>query len=173
MSESIKHECGIALIRLLKPLEYYQVKYGTWQYGLQKLYLLMEKQHNRGQEGAGIASLVGEKINLFKNKGLVSEVFSPKDISDLGDDEVSIGHVRYSTTGSNSKANTQPILAEYLRGRVAVAHNGNIVNSMEIRKGLEKEGCIFRSTNDSESIAKLIAFEMLTEKDELKANKVA
>ena len=54
MSEQIKHECGIALIRLLKPLSYYHEKYGTWKYGLNKLYLLMEKQHNRGQDGAGI-----------------------------------------------------------------------------------------------------------------------
>ena len=52
--EPLKHECGVAMIRLLKPLEYYQEKYGTWMYGLNKLYLLMEKQHNRGQEGAGI-----------------------------------------------------------------------------------------------------------------------
>ena len=57
MSELIKHECGIALIRLRKPLEYYQEKYGTWQYGLNKLYLLMEKQHNRGQDGAGIVNV--------------------------------------------------------------------------------------------------------------------
>ncbi|MEE1347726.1 MAG: amidophosphoribosyltransferase, partial [Bacteroidales bacterium] len=57
MSEAIKHECGIALVRLLKPLEYYQQKYGTWQYGLQRLSLLMEKQHNRGQDGAGAVGL--------------------------------------------------------------------------------------------------------------------
>ena len=55
MTEPLKHECGIVMIRLLKPLEYYQEKYGSWQYGLNKLYLLMEKQHNRGQEGAGLA----------------------------------------------------------------------------------------------------------------------
>jgi len=61
MSEQIKHECGIALIRLLKPLEYYRLKYGTWQYGVNKLYLLMEKQHNRGQDGAGA---VGVKLNV-------------------------------------------------------------------------------------------------------------
>ena len=54
MSDSVKHECGIALVRLLKPLEYYQSKYGTWKYGLNKLYLMMEKQHNRGQDGAGV-----------------------------------------------------------------------------------------------------------------------
>ena len=53
--EQLKHECGVAMIRLLKPLEYYEKKYGTWMYGLNKLYLLMEKQHNRGQEGAGLA----------------------------------------------------------------------------------------------------------------------
>ena len=57
MSEQIKHECGIALIRLRKPLEYYRLKYGTWQYGVNKLYLMMEKQHNRGQDGAGVANI--------------------------------------------------------------------------------------------------------------------
>src|SRR5690554_2981353 len=57
MADPIKHECGIALVRLLKPLSYYQKKYNTWQYGLNKLYLLMEKQHNRGQEGAGLAAV--------------------------------------------------------------------------------------------------------------------
>lgn len=57
MSDQLKHECGIAMIRLLKPLEYYQEKYGSWRYGIQKLYLLMEKQHNRGQEGAGAVGL--------------------------------------------------------------------------------------------------------------------
>ena len=55
--EQLKHECGVAMIRLLKPLDYYQQKYGTWMYGLNKLYLMMEKQHNRGQEGAGMAVL--------------------------------------------------------------------------------------------------------------------
>jgi len=57
MSDQVKHECGIVLIRLLKPLDYYKQKYGTWRYGLNKLYLLMEKQHNRGQDGAGVVSL--------------------------------------------------------------------------------------------------------------------
>ena len=57
MSDQIKHECGIAMVRLLKPVEYYIEKYGSWSYGLQKMYLLMEKQHNRGQDGAGMVSL--------------------------------------------------------------------------------------------------------------------
>ena len=57
MSDQIKHECGIAMLRLLKPIEYYIERYGTWSYGLQKMYLMMEKQHNRGQDGAGIAGI--------------------------------------------------------------------------------------------------------------------
>ena len=71
--EELKHECGVAMIRLLKPLEYYEKKYGTWMYGLNKLYLLMEKQHNRGQEGAGLACVKlqanpGEEGKSFGNK---------------------------------------------------------------------------------------------------------
>ena len=74
--EPLKHECGVALIRLLKPLEYYQEKYGTWMYGLNKLYLLMEKQHNRGQEAAGLACVKlqanpGEEY-MFRERGLGS-----------------------------------------------------------------------------------------------------
>ena len=84
MSDQLTHECGIALIRLLKPLEYYQAKYGSWMYGLHKLHLLMEKQHNRGQDGAGLASLKfdldpGKRyIHRFRSNGEspIKEVFS-------------------------------------------------------------------------------------------------
>ena len=82
--EPLKHECGVAMIRLLKPLEYYQEKYGTWMYGLNKLYLMMEKQHNRGQEGAGMAAV---KLNVkpgneymfrerAEGKDAITEIFS-------------------------------------------------------------------------------------------------
>src|SRR5690554_6179183 len=83
MADPIKHECGIALVRLQKPLSYYQKKYDTWQYGLNKLYLLMEKQHNRGQEGAGLAAVKldaspGSEF-IFRERalgsGAISEVF--------------------------------------------------------------------------------------------------
>ena len=75
--EQLKHECGVAMIRLLKPLEYYEKKYGTWMYGLNKLYLLMEKQHNRGQEGAGLAC-----VKLEASPGcLLYTSPSPRDIS--------------------------------------------------------------------------------------------
>src|SRR6056297_4157662 len=75
MSDEIKHKCGIAMIRLLKPLEYYQLKYGTWKYGLQKLYLLMEKQRNRGQDGAGLVSL---KMDVPPGKKYFSRLRSSK-----------------------------------------------------------------------------------------------
>ena len=81
--EQLKHECGVAMVRLLKPLSYYEAKYGTWMYGLNKLYLLMEKQHNRGQEGAGLACVKmeaapGEEF-IFRERGLgggaIQEIF--------------------------------------------------------------------------------------------------
>ena len=123
--EQRKHECGVAMVRLLKPLEYYQEKYGTWMYGLNKMYLMMEKQHNRGQEGAGIACLKmeahpGEEY-LFRERamgsGAITDIFAAihnkyKDISpDMLRDatyaknvlpfagEIYMGHLRYSTTG--------------------------------------------------------------------------
>jgi len=141
MSESIKHECGIALIRLLKPLSYYQQKYGTSLYGLNKLYLLMEKQHNRGQDGAGIATIKlnvapgNRYISRYRAMGssAVSEVFehvqrkfadvqsnSPelfKDAEWLKENisftgEVLMGHLRYGTHGKNSIENCHPFLRQ-------------------------------------------------------------
>jgi amidophosphoribosyltransferase len=141
MSESIKHECGIALIRLLKPLSYYQEKYGTSLYGLNKLYLLMEKQHNRGQDGAGIATIKlnvspgNRYISRYRAMGssAVSEVFeyvqkkfadvqstSPelfKDTEWLKENisftgEVLMGHLRYGTHGKNSIENCHPFLRQ-------------------------------------------------------------
>ena len=70
--ETLKHECGVAMVRLLKPLSYYEKKYGTWMYGLNKLYLLMEKQHNRGQEGAGLACVDAIIGFLFEFSCLIS-----------------------------------------------------------------------------------------------------
>ena len=89
--EQLKHECGVAMIRLLKPLSYYEQKYGTWRYGLNKLYLMMEKQHNRGQEGAGVACVnldapAGEEY-MFREKAegkdAITEVFKAIDHSPL------------------------------------------------------------------------------------------
>ncbi|HEY0055026.1 MAG TPA: class II glutamine amidotransferase [Pedobacter sp.] len=141
MSESIKHECGIALIRLLKPLSYYQEKYGTSLYGLNKLYLLMEKQHNRGQDGAGIATIKlnvnpgNRYISRYRAMGssAVSEVFEyvQKKFADVQSTspelfqnaewlkenisftgEVLMGHLRYGTHGKNSIENCHPFLRQ-------------------------------------------------------------
>ena len=141
MSDQIKHECGIALIRLLKPLSYYQQKYGTALYGLNKLYLLMEKQHNRGQDGAGIATIKldvqpGKRyISRYRAMGAnaVAEIFEyvQKKIADVHRDspellqdtewlkdnvsftgEVLMGHLRYGTHGKNSIESCHPFLRQ-------------------------------------------------------------
>jgi amidophosphoribosyltransferase len=139
MSELIKHECGIALVRLLKPLEYYQLKYGTWRYGIQKLYLLMEKQHNRGQDGAGVVgfkldSEPGEKY-FYRQRSVetnaIEDVFKKiyggfkkagKKNPDLLLDanwakknlpfvgELYLGHLRYGTFGGNKVENVHPVV---------------------------------------------------------------
>ncbi|MFC6099254.1 amidophosphoribosyltransferase [Olivibacter domesticus] len=141
MSDSIKHECGIALIRLLKPLSYYQEKYGTALYGINKLYLLMEKQHNRGQDGAGIATIKfdvkpgNRYISRYRAMGAsaVSEIFEyvqrkfaavQQSDPELFQDshwlkenmsfvgEVLLGHLRYGTHGKNSIENCHPFLRQ-------------------------------------------------------------
>ncbi len=141
MSDQIKHECGIALIRLLKPLEYYQFKYGSWKYGLEKMYLLMEKQHNRGQDGAGLVSLkldcaAGNKYisrHRSADTNPINQVFKKvyrhfsakevgkaeylKDIAWVKDylpfaGNLYLGHLRYGTYGTNNKANVHPVMRE-------------------------------------------------------------
>jgi len=121
---------------------------------------LLALQH-RGQEGAGIAVLNDSSILYHKNMGLVSEVFTSDVLSKLPKARMAIGHVRYSTTGTSSKEFVQPIVKEYLKGRIAVAHNGSIVNGAELKEKLYNEGCDFTATNDSEVISSLIAFEAL------------
>jgi amidophosphoribosyltransferase len=141
MSEQIKHECGIALIRLLKPLEFYQYKYGTWRYGLNKLYLLMEKQHNRGQDGAGVACVnfdlaPGQKfISRYRSaeSAAINAVFrkissdfkkperkKPERFKDAVwakenlpfAGELYMGHLRYGTYGKNKLDNVHPVMRE-------------------------------------------------------------
>jgi amidophosphoribosyltransferase len=141
MTEVIKHECGIALIRLLKPLEYYQEKYGSWRYGLDKLYLLMEKQHNRGQDGAGVVSIKFDlkpgKPYLFRHRSNI-----PSSINDVFDKinrhfdpilekepelfndpayardnipfagEIYLGHLRYGTFGNTTIEHVHPVMRE-------------------------------------------------------------
>ncbi len=112
-------------------------------------------QH-RGQESAGIAVSDGERIRVHKEMGLVSQVFTEESLTDLRGGHIGIGHTRYSTTGSSILCNAQPILVETAYGPIAVAHNGNIVNTRQLRQELEADGIRFESTNDSEVIARCI-----------------
>ncbi len=168
MTEPLKHECGIALIRLLKPLEYYHQKYGTWQYGLNKLYLLMEKQHNRGQEGAGLAVV---KIDtppgrefVFRERALgsnaISEIFGSvhQNYTKVPDEllqdpkyaaenlpfagELFLGHLRYSTTGKEGVSYVHPLLRRnnWKSRNLALAGNFNLTNVDEIFDILLQQG---------------------------------
>ncbi len=166
MSDAIKHECGIALLRLLKPLDFYKEKYGSAFYGLEKMYLLMEKQHNRGQDGAGIASIkldvnpgeryisrirsnnnqpiqhVFDQINGRINEELQlhpeynTAALQKKHIPYLG--ELFLGHVRYGTFGKNSIESVHPFLRQnnWMHRNLIVAGNFNMTNVKELFQSL-------------------------------------
>lgn len=124
---------------------------------------LLALQH-RGQEGAGIAAADGNNIVCLKNTGLVSEALSGK-LSKLPKTSVAIGHARYSTTGRGAKENTGPFVTEYLTGRIATAHNGNVTNALDLRDGLRDFGLNFGATTDSEVASALIAYYIRKEKN--------
>lgn len=126
-------------------------------YGLHSL------QH-RGQEGCGIVSVNAEgQLRRVKGLGLVTEVFNNDNLSTL-QGNMAIGHVRYSTTGGGGIENVQPFLFRHNSGDFALAHNGNIVNSLQLRKYLEDRGSLFQSTSDSEILAHLIKKDPLERK---------
>lgn len=119
-------------------------------------YLGLYALQHRGQESAGIVTSDGRLVREHKGMGLVSEVFNEEEIAKLTGN-IAIGHTRYSTTGSSNIKNAQPFLVETLAGHIAVAHNGNLVNALTLRKKLEKEGAIFQSSMDSEIVIHAIA----------------
>ncbi len=125
---------------------------------VQKTYFGLHSLQHRGQEAAGIASSDGEFIQCYKGMGTVSRVFrTGSGILEKLANPMAIGHVRYSTTGASKAVNTQPLLAEYSRGQVAVAHNGNLINAGLLRDEYEAYGSIFKSTSDTEIIVHLLA----------------
>jgi amidophosphoribosyltransferase len=124
-------------------------------------------QH-RGQESAGIATFLGDRVYLHKDMGLVSQVFK-EDILQQLPGCLAIGHTRYSTTGSSLKVNAQPALVSTRLGSLALAHNGNLVNTKELREELSRRNCDFNTTTDSEMIAVAIADEVNRGKDWLEA----
>ena len=120
---------------------------------------LLTLQH-RGQEGAGIAVVFDGGIFCHKSMGLVTDVFAKNSFSGLPQSSVAIGHTRYSTTGGNVQENTGPFVAEYLLGRIAIAHNGNITNAKQLKEELKSSGISFQATSDSEVLAKLLAYHI-------------
>lgn len=123
-------------------------------------YGLFALQH-RGQESCGIAVSDNGDVSFHKDMGLVSEVFDDGIIEKLHG-QISIGHVRYSTTGSSVRENAQPLVIKYVKGSLSIVHNGNLTNTAKLRKELESKGAIFQTTIDSEIIAYLIAKERIT-----------
>ena len=155
--EQLKHECGVAMIRLLKPLSYYEQKYGTWRYGLNKLYLMMEKQHNRGQEGAGVACVnldapAGEEY-MFREraegKDAITEVFKHVDKSFAG--QLYMGHLRYSTTGKSGLQYVHPFLRRnnWRAKNLCLCGNFNMTNIDEVFHFLTDQGQSPRIYGDS------------------------
>lgn len=121
---------------------------------------LLALQH-RGQESCGIAVNDNGVVSYHKDMGLVSEVFNDKILNSLTG-QVAVGHVRYSTAGASVRENAQPLVMRYIKGTLALAHNGNLTNAYELRKELEQRGCIFQTTIDTEVIAYVIARERVT-----------
>lgn len=175
--EPLKHECGVAMVRLLKPLSYYEKKYGTWMYGLNKLYLLMEKQHNRGQEGAGLACVKmqaapGEEF-MFRQRGLgsgaIQEIFGNvhKDFNGFTSEqlhdadfsaryvpfagEIYMGHLRYSTTGKSGLSYVHPFLRRnnWRAKNLCICANFNMTNVPEIFDVIAVKGQHPRMVSDT------------------------
>lgn len=175
--EPLKHECGVAMVRLLKPLSYYEKKYGTWMYGLNKLYLLMEKQHNRGQEGAGLACVKmqaapGEEF-LFRERGLgggaIQDIFGNvhKALANFTSEqlhdadfsarcvpfagEIYMGHLRYSTTGKSGLSYVHPFLrrSNWRAKNLCICANFNMTNVMEIFNEIAVKGQHPRMVSDT------------------------
>lgn len=175
--EPLKHECGVAMVRLLKPLEYYRRKYGTWMFGLNKLYLMMEKQHNRGQEGAGMACVNLDAVpgseymfreraeganaitEIFGNVQKKFKDFTPEQLADVDfakrnlpfAGELYMGHLRYSTTGKSGLSYVHPFLRRnnWRAKNLCLCGNFNMTNIDEIFDKLVTQGQYPRIYSDS------------------------
>ena len=173
----IKHECGVAMIRLLKPLDYYEQKYGTWAWGFNKLYLMMEKQHNRGQEGAGIASVSltnrpGTEY-MFREKAegkdAITEIFSR--VTEAMAGELLMGHLRYSTTGKSGLTFVHPFLRRnnWRAKNLCLCGNFNMTNIDEVFSFLTSQGQSPRIYGDSYITLELMGHRLDREVERLYA----
>ena len=175
--EQLKHECGVAMIRLLKPLSYYEQKYGSWRYGFNKLYLMMEKQHNRGQEGAGIASVSLTKEPgteyMFREKAegkdAITEIFSRVTEEMAG--ELLMGHLRYSTTGKSGLTFVHPFLRRnnWRAKNLCLCGNFNMTNIDEVFQFLTLQGQSPRIYGDSYITLELMGHRLDREVERLYA----
>ncbi|MDO5123322.1 MAG: amidophosphoribosyltransferase [Eubacteriales bacterium] len=147
---SIHEECGVFGVMSPKACDVASISY----FGLYAL------QH-RGQESCGIVVNDDGIFTSHKDLGLVSEVFAGGVLNSLPEGKIAVGHVRYGTTGGNNRNNCQPIEVNHQKGRMALAHNGNLSNSAELRNELELSGAIFHTTSDTETIAYIITKERL------------
>ena len=175
--EQLKHECGVAMIRLLKPLDYYEQKYGTWAWGFNKLYLMMEKQHNRGQEGAGIASVSltnkpGTEY-MFREKAegkdAITEIFSR--VTEAMAGELLMGHLRYSTTGKSGLTFVHPFLRRnnWRAKNLCLCGNFNMTNIDEVFSFLTSQGQSPRIYGDSYITLELMGHRLDREVERLYA----
>lgn len=173
--EQLKHECGVAMIRLLKPLEYYEKKYGTWRYGLEKMYLLMEKQHNRGQEGAGVACVnldapAGSEY-MFREraegKDAITEIFNRVGDSFAG--QLYMGHLRYSTTGRSGLQYVHPFLRRnnWRAKNLCLCGNFNMTNVSEIFGAITATGQHPRIYSDTYIMLELLGHRLDRESERL------
>ena len=147
---SLREECGVFGVFSPQTADVASTAY----YGLFAL------QH-RGQESCGIVVNDDGIFQSYKDTGLVNDVFTPQILAELGEGNMAVGHVRYGTTGGNDRSNAQPIVVNHIKGRMALAHNGNIVNCEQLRRELELEGSIFSTTSDTEVISYIITKERL------------
>ena len=147
---AIHEECGVFGVMSTKKEKIAEIVY----YGLYAL------QH-RGQESCGIVVNDDGVFSSYKDLGLVSEVFSKETLSNLPEGSMAVGHVRYGTTGGTTRNNCQPIEVNHQKGKMALAHNGNLTNALELRDKLELSGAIFHTTSDTETIAYVITRERL------------
>ena len=146
----INEECGVFGI-------YSPIKSDV---ALAAYYGLFALQH-RGQESCGIVVNDDGVFSSYKDVGLVNDVFTSKRLENLGHGSMAVGHVRYGTTGTDGRVNAQPIVVNHIKGQTALAHNGNLVNSLELRRELEMQGSIFHTTSDTEVISYIVTKERI------------
>ena len=162
MFNNLHEECGV--FGIFEP---------KTSYVAQSVYLALYALQHRGQESCGIAVNDDGVFTHHKGNGLVPDVFTQDKLEHLGMGNIAIGHVRYSTTGGKNINNVQPLVIRHIKGNLALAHNGNLVNAMEIRKSFELNGGIFHGTSDTESIAYEIVSNRLSCKSTEEAIKKA